>query len=110
MADITALIQRTLEKVGLEGATETLSSEDRAKALTALKSAHYEFSGEGVLRWTMSDIPSEIEEGYVMVAAFYVAPDFGFMADINLKLAGMKLVRAYAMTPKADAPAPAEYF
>lgn len=110
MADITLLVGRALEKIGVEGATETPSDADTDKALIGLKSAHYELVTEGLTRWTMSDIPSELEEPYVMMAAFYIAPDFGMPADINMKLLGMKMVRSYIMTPKADAPAPADYF
>jgi len=110
MTDLSSLIDRTLEKVGFEGASETISDSDSDKALLGLKSAHYELDSEGLLRWTMSDIPSVLEEPYVMLGAYYIGDDFGMPQSDKIYLRAMKQIRAYVMVDSASAPVPTENF
>ena len=110
MADITTLKSRTLEKIGFEGASETVSDSDSDKALIGLQSAHYELNTEGLLRWTMNDIPSQLEEPYVMLAAYNIGGEFGLPQSDTLYLKAMKQIRAFVMTEKSSQPAPSESF
>jgi hypothetical protein len=110
MAELSDLVTRTLEKVGIQSGFETVSADDQEKALTSLRSAHSELSTENLLRWSVNDIPTELEEPYVMMAAWYAGPDFGFPVDIAVHELGLRQIRKYAMTPKASTPVEAEYF
>lgn len=110
MTAITDLRTRTLEKVGVQADWETPSANDMGKALQALKSAHNELAIEDLLLWTMNDIPEALEEAYVMMAAWYAGPEFGFPVDITIHELGLRMVRKYAMTRKPITPVEAEYF
>lgn len=110
MTDLTALTNRVLEEIGVEGATEASTYEDEQKALTGLKSAHYELDSESLLRWTMSDVPAALEEPYVLLGAFYSSRAFGMEQDAIGYARAFKQIRAYVMTDSADAPTPSESF
>jgi len=111
MAEITDLVTRTLERVGVQSAWETVSAGDQNKALQALKSVHYDLSGKGLLLWSVNDIPEEITEPYVLMAAWYAGDDFGFPQDPSKTYdLGLRLVRQYTSVPKPDTPVEAEYF
>lgn len=110
MADIYNLTDKVLQRLGVLGAEETASDVDKDKALEGLKSAHYALSGEDLLRWTMSDIPNEMTDPYVSLAAFNIKNDFNAQVGAEIPALAMKQVRNYVMAIKADAPAPAEYF
>jgi hypothetical protein len=111
MAEITELVTRTLEKVGIQSAWETVSAADQNKALQALKSAHFDLSGKGLLLWSVNDIPEELEEPYVLMAAWYAGDEFGFPQDpLKTYELGLRLVRQYTCVPKPVTPVEAEYF
>lgn len=110
MADIYNLTDKVLQRLGVLGAEETSSDVDKDKALEGLKAAHYALSGEDLLRWTMSDIPDEMIDAYVSIAAFNVKNDFNAPVGAEIVGIAMKQVRNYVMAVKADAPAPVEFF
>lgn len=110
MTDLSTLTNRVLEEVGVEGATEPSNYEDEQKALRGLKSAHYELDSEGLLRWTMSDIPSALEEPYVLLGAFYISNSFGQPQDGVGYARAMKQIRSCVMVDSANAPTPSENF
>lgn len=81
MATFNDLAIRTLQKLQVLGQDETASPADLAKAVEKVTAVHALLKAKGVLRWTKTDIPDYAEEPYVLIAAFFGAPDFQVERD-----------------------------
>jgi hypothetical protein len=102
MATVEELAVRVLKKIKVLGATETANDDDRAEAVQAIKDAHYALSVETVLRWTLADIPKEVEMPYVLIGAFYAADAFSVPRDPQWWPMGVKQVQAFVHIPLED--------
>ena len=76
MSTQAEIAERALRKLKVIGATETATAEDLALALQAVTDAHNVLAGMGLLRWAEDGIPAEADLGYVLMAAYLMAPDF----------------------------------
>jgi hypothetical protein len=76
MSTQAEIAERALRKLKVIGATETATAEDLALAVQAVTDAHNVLAGMGLLRWAEDDIPAEADLGYVLMAAYLMAPDF----------------------------------
>lgn len=64
-----------------------------------MRAAHYELSAQGLTRWTLADIPPEVEEAYVMLGAANAAQDWGSPADPGWRPAGLRMVQTFVHVP-----------
>lgn len=93
------LAVRALRKLKVLGATETASSEDLELAVQGVRDAHNLFSGQGLLRWTLDDIPEDVDLGYVLMAAFFMAPDFVQPQEASWASGGLGIIQNYVNLP-----------
>lgn len=99
MATQNELATRILHKLLVLDPQETASAADLQKALEKLRAAHYTLRGQGLVRWTLADIPPEVEEGYVLCGAALAADDYGAPRDANWWVNGMRMVQAFVHVP-----------
>ncbi len=67
--------------------------------MQALRSAHYALSAEGLVQWTLADIPRELEEAYVLCGASIAAQDWGAPASPTWFADGLRMVQTYVHIP-----------
>lgn len=93
------LAVRMLRKVKVLGATETASAEDLAVAVQAVTDAHAVLNVAGLLRWTLADIPREVELAYVLIAAHLAADEFVVPKEPGWMVSGVGMVQQYVHLP-----------
>lgn len=97
------LAVRALRKLKVLGATETASPEDLELALQGVRDAHNLFDAQGLLRWTLDDIPEQADLGYVMVSAYFMAPDFVQPQEGSWASGGLAAIQSYVNLPTSGA-------
>lgn len=81
-----------------------------AAAVGAVMSVHKDLVARGKARWTVLDIPAEVEHPYVLLAAYKLAPTFAMKTNpADVEEANLDLNR-YIALPSSGAPVMAEYF
>jgi hypothetical protein len=78
---------------------EAATPDDLAKAVEKLKAAHFALRAQGLTRWTLQDIPPEVQEAYVLLGAALAAADYGAPADPGWWPAGLRLVQTAVHVP-----------
>lgn len=99
MASLDDLGTRVLRKLKVLGANETPSPEDLALANEKLRTAHYALEVERIVRWTLNDIPPQVENAYVLLGAYEAADDFTVPKEPTWFLQGMRQVQAWVHIP-----------
>ena len=80
------------------------------QATQAVMSVHQDLAARGKVRWTVFDIPVHVEDPYVMLAAYSLAPEFGMKpSQDDAKIAEVSLNR-YISLPSSGERVPVEYF
>ena len=102
---LSALANRLLVKLQVRDKADppvAAGDADFDKAVEKLRAAHGVFKGEGLVRWTLEDIPEDVQEGYVLMGAALGGDDFAAAAP-NPAWAqmGMRIVQAYAHIPRS---------
>ena len=110
MATVTQLGTRVLGKLKILDPTETPNAADQAKAEEKIRAAHALIKGEGLLQWTLSDIPDFAEEPYVLIASALAADDFNAPKDADWIALGVRLIQRGVYLPIPDNFAQAENF
>jgi hypothetical protein len=88
-----------LHKLKVLDPRQTASADKLAKAVEKLQAAHYLLRAQGLVRWTLNDIPEEVQEAYVMCAAALAADDYGAPANSSWWSAGQRMVQTYVHVP-----------
>ena len=79
-------------------------------ATQAVMSVHQDLAARGKVRWTVFDIPPHVEDPYVMLAAYSLAPEFGMPANkVDAREAEVAINR-YIALPSSGERVPVEYF
>jgi hypothetical protein len=81
------------------GLRATPSGDDLAKGLEKLQAVHYTLRSQGLVRWTLNDIPEEVQEAYVLMGAALAAQDYGAPADPSWGIAGLRMVQTHVHVP-----------
>lgn len=82
----------------------------QALAEQKVRAVHSRLDAMGRARWSLYDLPQEIEQPYVDMAAFWLAPEFGIKADPSWwALADMDITRIISL-PSRNQPVQADYF
>lgn len=102
MATQAQLATRILHKLRILDPLETESSEDGALALEKLKAAHYTLKAQGLVRWTLADIPDFAEEAYVLIGAYLAADVFSQVKDPEWMVMGVRIVQSGIHVPIVD--------
>lgn len=110
MATVTQLATRVLGKLKILDPTESPNAADLAKAEEKIKAAHALVKGEGLLRWTLADIPDYAEEPYVLIAAWFAADDFNSPKDPEWVALGVRLIQRGVHQEIANDDYTAEHF
>lgn len=99
---LNALASRLLHKLQVLDKAEAASGADLDKALEKLVAAHGVFKSEGLVRWTLEDIPVEVQEGYLLMAGALGADDFASAVNgANWPVMGMRILQAYVHIPRS---------
>lgn len=104
------LAVRVLEKLGVLAAGETAEAADLKKAQEKLVAAHAAIVARSLNRWTTHNLPVEVHEPYVSLAAVLVAPDYGRTPSGDWWIWGMSEIATAASTRISQGAIPAEYF
>lgn len=88
---------------------EPAGPDDLAKAVEKLEAAHFTLRAQGLVRWTLNDIPEEVQEAYVYLGAALAAPDYAAQADPTWGAQGLRMVQTYIHVP-IGGPSTAESF
>lgn len=102
MATQSQLAVRILHKLKVLDPVETANANDEAKALEKLKAAHYSLKVEGVVRWTLADVPDYAEEALVLCGAYLAADDFSQVANPDWFAQGLRICQRGAYVPLVD--------
>jgi hypothetical protein len=96
-------IEARIRKVALIMTAPAVASE-------AVLSVHQDFVARGLARWSVFDIPAEVEDVYTYLGAYQLAPLFGMKAnDSDAQQANESLFR-YISLPSSGETVMAEYF
>lgn len=106
---VTDLAIRALKKSGNLGAQETANAADLQLAKEKIKATHQAVKIEGLLRWTLSNVPAYAEEPYVMMTAFLLQPEFQQPQDPSLWSMGLRQIQRGVNLPSVGT-TQAEYF
>jgi hypothetical protein len=93
------LATRVLHKLKVLDPSQAASASKLAKALEKLSAAHYALRSQGLVRWTLQDVPEEVQEAYVMLAASLAADDYGAPANPGWGQSGLRMVQTYVHVP-----------
>lgn len=75
-----------------------------------LMAVHAQLDAVGRARWGVNDIPDYVEEGYVVLAANLLAPEFGLPADAVAEARALRDLAAAASLQSSGARIVVEYF
>lgn len=103
------LATRILRKIRVVGLRAAPSGNDLQLALEKLQAAHYALRSQGLVRWTLADIPEEVQEAYVLLGAALAAGEYGAPADPSWGVAGLRMVQTFVHVP-IGGPSAAENF
>lgn len=106
---INELAARVLHKLRVLDPLEPAKPDDLAKAVEGLEAAHNAFKVEGLVRWTLADIPPEVQMPYILMGAALCASDYGAPADPAWGSAAMRMVASFVHIP-IGGPSHAENF
>jgi hypothetical protein len=99
---LNALASRLLHKLQVLDRAAAAEGADLDKALEKLVAAHGVFKSEGLVQWTLADIPLEVEEGYLLMGAALGADDFSAPApNPAWPQMAMRIVQAYVHVPRS---------
>ena len=93
MATMNELATRMLQKLGVIEASEEPAAADLQKAVEKIRAAQYALEAEGLVRWTLADVPNYAQEPLVMMAAFLGADDFKQERDPSWMAQGLTMVQ-----------------
>jgi hypothetical protein len=93
------LAVRVLRKIKVLGANETASAEDLAVATQSVLDAHNALEVQRLTRWTLQDIPRQVELGYVLMAAYLAADEFVVPKEPEWMGQGLRTVQAFVHIP-----------
>jgi hypothetical protein len=54
---------------------------------------------QGLVRWTLNDIPVDAQEGYILCAAALAGPEYGAPTDPSWFTAGLRIVQTAVHVP-----------
>lgn len=95
----TELAERILHKLTVLDPQEAAEPDDLVKALQGLLSAHGVLEIEGLTRWTLADIPRQLEEAYVLLGASLCADDYGAATNPAWGPMGLRMVQSFVHVP-----------
>jgi hypothetical protein len=98
-----AAIEARIRKVALIMAAPALASD-------AVLSVHKDFVARGLARWSVFDLPAEVEDPYVYLAANQLAPLFGQKANPMDDAAANQSLFRYIALESSGEPVRADYF
>jgi hypothetical protein len=93
------LATRILRKIKVCAPQDAADADDLAVALEKLQAAHFTMRAQGLVRWTLADIPPEVQEAYVLCGASLAAEDYGAPVAPDLWLRGLRMVQAFVHVP-----------
>lgn len=93
------LATRILRKIKVCDPQDAPDADDLAVALENLQAAHFALRAEGLVRWTLADVPNEVQEAYVLCGASLAAEDFGAPVAPDLWLRGLRMVQTFIHIP-----------
>lgn len=96
---INELAARVLHKLRVLDPLEPAKPDDLVKAVEGVEAAHSAFKVEGLVRWTLVDIPDEVQMAYILMGAALCASDYGAVADPNWPTAAIRMVAAHVHIP-----------
>jgi hypothetical protein len=99
MIDIDTIALGALRKIKAVSGPEPAADEDMDIARHKALSAHSAIAVQGLLRWTLRDIPDDLLEAYILLTAFFAADDFTLPKDATWWPQGMGMVQAYVQVP-----------
>lgn len=104
------LAARILHKLRVLDPQEPAEPDDLAKAVEKLEAAHALLRAEGLVRWTLQDIPPEAQEAYVLCGAALASSDYASPVDTSTFFAaGRRMVQTAIHVP-IGGPTSAECF
>lgn len=106
---VNELATRILHKLRVLDPVEPAKPDDLAKAVEGIQAAHNAFKIEGLVRWTLVDVPPEVQMAYILMGATLCASDYGAPADPSWAPAAMRMVQAFVHIP-ISGPSCAENF
>jgi hypothetical protein len=96
------MASRLLHKLQVLDKAEAAEGADLEKALEKLLAAHGVFKAEGLVRWTLADIPVDVQEGYLLMAGALGADDFASAVNVSTwPQMAMRLLQAYVHIPRS---------
>lgn len=95
MATPAEIAVRALRRLKVLGASETASPEDLALALQRVTDAHNVLDTQNLLRWTLNDIPMQVEMAYEQMVSYLAAGDFVQAKDSAWMAQGIGQVQAF---------------
>lgn len=79
---------------------EPATADDLVKAVEGLEAAHALLKAQGLVRWTINDIPPEVQMGYILMGAALCASDYASPVDTSTFLAaGLRMVQTAVHVP-----------
>lgn len=99
MATPDEIAARALRRLKVLGASETAAPEDLALALQRVTDAHNALDTQKLLRWTLNDIPQQVELAYEQMAAYLAADDFVQAKDAAWMAQGFTQVQSFVQIP-----------
>ena len=102
-AQMHAMLEARVRKVALIMGAPDLASD-------AVLSVHKDFAARGKVRWSVFDVPPEVEDVYTLAAAYQLAPAFDVKANpADVATAELALAR-YIALPTSGERVQAEFF
>ena len=81
-----------------------------ALATEAVMAVHADLAARGKTRWTSFDIPQEVEQPYVLLAAFRLGPEFDRQVSPNDVVMAEKALARIIALPTSGERVKAQYF
>jgi hypothetical protein len=98
-----------LHKLKVLDPSQAASASKLAKALEKLSAAHYALRAQGLARWTINDIPPEVQEAYVLLAASLAADDYGAPVNSAWGPMGLRMIQVFIHVPIGGASCPESF-
>lgn len=106
------MARRVLERLGVVGDIGAAAGTDTAKALEAIQAVHEGLADRRLVRWSLSDMRSSVQQAYVRLAAAQIAPDYGldFSGDAGDAGEPMRAIFAASAVPSSGHHVHPDYF
>lgn len=88
-----------LRKLTVLASGEPGEASDLELAQEKLRAVHGYLKAEGLVRWTLNDLPDFAEEPYVMMASFYAAPEFMQAPNPTFWAVGLRQIQSAITLP-----------